>query len=41
VDFVGTLGLARTVLMLLAVAGQAADDSRRARRERQERSGGS
>jgi hypothetical protein len=41
VDFIGTLGLARKVLLLLAVDGPASDDSRRARRERQERSAGS
>lgn len=41
VDFIGTLGLARKVLMLLAVDDRAADDSRRARRGRQERSAGS
>jgi hypothetical protein len=37
VDFIGALGLARKVLMLLAVDGPAAADDRRARREREER----
>jgi hypothetical protein len=37
VDFVGSLGLARKVLMLLAVDPAAAADTRRARREREQR----
>ncbi len=38
VDFVGELGLARKVLMLLAVDPSTAADTRRARRERAQRS---
>jgi hypothetical protein len=37
VDFIGALGLARKVLMLLAVDSAAATDTRRARREREQR----
>lgn len=37
VDFVGSLGIARKVLMLLAVDGPASDDGRKARRRREER----
>lgn len=37
VDFIGALGLARKVLMLLAIDGPAASDTRRARRARDRR----
>jgi hypothetical protein len=37
VDFIGPLGLARRVLMLLAIDGAAASDTRRARRARERR----
>ncbi|UTI66398.1 hypothetical protein NBH00_09355 [Paraconexibacter antarcticus] len=40
VDFIGPLGLARKVLMLLAVDAEASADTRRARREREARSAG-
>lgn len=37
VDFIGPLGLARRVLMVLAIDGPAANDTRRARRAREQR----
>ncbi|WP_354698404.1 hypothetical protein DSM112329_04080 [Paraconexibacter sp. AEG42_29] len=40
VDFIGALGLARKVLMLLAVDSAASADTRRARREREQRTAG-